>query len=147
MGKFLYYIVMLVFLDLMFSIFINPADVSLLSAIWTAISILLLGGSWSQLTAILSNGLFIATTIASASIVITGIILSRVAGSGVNVETFIWTSIAITFMINLGADFIVVFRILESVHRPLSTILALIIMSPILIIFIFTVLEWVRNKD
>ncbi len=147
MGKFLYYIVLLVFTDLLFSIFINPVDVSLLGAIWTAISILIFGGSWSQLSTVLTSGLFIATTIASTAIVATGVVLSRVAGSGVNVETFIWTSIATAFMINLGADFIVIFRILESIHRPLSTILALIIMAPVITVFFFTVLEWVRNKD
>ena len=147
MGKLIYYIVFLLFADLMFFIFINPTDYSLLSVIWTATSILLLGGSWSALTAVLSNTLFVITlslsVIAAAGV---GIVL-RVTGGTYNVETFIWASIGTTFMINLGADFIVIFKILSEVKPPLTTILALIMLAPMIIVFIFGILEWIRGKD
>lgn len=147
MGKFLYYVVILTFMNLMFFIFLQPADMSLLGIIWSIIFGIAGGGGWSELTASLSSGLFNLTTALAAVASIAGIALATVTRGAINLETFIWTSIAVTFLINLGVDFIIIFRMLAIVKPPLTIILALIFTAPYAVLFVFTILEWIRGKD
>jgi hypothetical protein len=147
MGKFIYFIAMIIFLDLMFFIFINPESYSLTSVIWTSISALSSGQGWGSIVAILLDNIVSRLLIIAGVAILAGVLLRFVGGSSTNTETYIWTIIASEFLISIGADFVVVFRMLANVKPPLTTIFALILFLPIIIIFVFLLLEWIRGKD
>jgi len=70
-------------------------------------------------------------------------------GAGVLVSTFfisaelrLFVPIALTLGL-LASDFIVIFMIL----RASNALLATFIFAPIILIYVFTVVEWLKNKD
>ena len=58
------------------------------------------------------------------------------------VEFFFFVAIAVGFL-TLGGDFVTIFIHLASFNLVFATI----IMSPIMILFFFTVLEWLKGRD
>jgi len=133
MGKLVSYISILVAIDLLFLITGQLGTESTTSIIIGSIldpSSITFANLWKTL--ILTAGIGGLTLAAG---VFTGII-SRAS------EVIIFIPIALGLSVLVG-DFISVFNYLRSFNLVLATL----VMAPIIIIFVVTILEWLRNKD
>jgi len=132
MGKLFMFITMLVFIDLLFLV-TGQLTGSLTSILFTAIidiSVIRTSNFWVSLAG--AGGL---TALLSISAITVGFIVTKS-------DMVLFIPIAITLSV-LAADFIVVFNLLK-IH---SVILATFVMAPIVILYILTILEWLRGKD
>ncbi len=132
MGKLIRMVSILLFIDLLFIITGQIVTNSPTSAITQA---LLDPGNIqsSQIwTLIITGGLTLLTLTTS---VVVGIVTR-------NVEFFFFIPIALGMATMVG-DFATIFVHLAS----LNIVFATIIMAPIMILFLFTILEWLRGKD
>ncbi len=75
-----------------------------------------------------------------AILAITATVIAGIATRSSDILIWIPTSIFLSLMIG---DFLAIYSHLASINQPL----AIIIMSPIMVIFAITILEWVRGKD
>ena len=131
MGKLISFIIMLVVIDLLFLItgqLTLDSPSSLIINVIQDPSTIVQTNFWTIL--ITSIGLLAVTTAVIAGIV------TRSS----DVVIFITMGTALALMIG---DFAVIYNHLASINRPFATI----IMSPILLIFTFIIIEWVRGKD
>lgn len=140
MGKLIQLIGMLVFIDMMVYLFgTNLASFSLTSMIFLAIkygSFEFLKNKFSIIFGIISSNLAVGI----------GVYLATWFGSG-NRDTSTWNAVASSLLLNLSADFIVIYRTLSQVYPPLTYYLATIMFVPVIIIYFFILIEWVRGKD
>ena len=141
MGKLVQLIGLLVFIDMIFFLFSSEdlASISLTSIIFLSIKY----GSFE----FIKDNLFKIFTSSGTSLLAAGGVYALSWLATGKRETATWVAIALTFLLNLTADFIVIYNYLAGIHRPLTYYLATILMVPIAIIYIFIALEWVRGKD
>ncbi len=133
MGKFVSYFAILVAIDLMFLVTGQLALNSNLSLIVGA----LIDPSNIDISSLFIN-IFIAgglALVALGAAVLVGIV-SRT-------ENLIYVGIAITLANLLIGDFITIFNNL----RAYNPVLAIMVMSPLMILFVIIMLEWARGKD
>jgi hypothetical protein len=62
-------------------------------------------------------------------------------------ESFIYIGFVTGFLYNLLTDYFYIYMKLWKVHPPLSGIIAAFIFIPLMVGFLFTLLEWLRSKD
>lgn len=131
MGKLISFILILVVIDILFLITGQLAIDSPSSLIAQAIQdpSALTGLNWWSI--IISNISILALT--------TTVVVGLVTRAS---DILIWIPMSIVFSVLVG-DFLLIYNHLASINQPL----AIIIMSPILIIFTLIILEWVRGKD
>lgn len=147
MAKLWQYFTFIVIIDMMFYLFVNTTAVSLTGVIFRAIVAIASGGGWDAIGLILTNDLLIRILAGAAlALVATGIYV-KLSGTTFDIQTFLWTGVVSAFFLSLGADFINIFRVLSSIKPPITTILAMIMMVPIIISFTFILIEWIRGKD
>ncbi len=132
MGKFITYISILVFIDIMFLITGQFALQSPTSVILNAIIDPTNIQTSTWWTVVIVAGI---ATIAATTAVSSGII-----GTPVAVALFVGMA---TSLVLLAGDFLFIYSKLFQ----LNPVLATITFAPVLIIFIFTVAEWMRGKD
>lgn len=134
MGRFVSFLTLLIFMDLIFIItgqtIPNSPSSIILNAIIDPTNI-----KTTQLFVVLFGIAGIAG-LAALSGVSTGV----VSRAGVDLIGF--AAIAATLVLLVG-DFIAIFIFLRSINATL----AVLIMSPIIAVFVFTVAEWLRGKD
>jgi len=131
---------MLIFLDMMVYLFSSDLSTfSLTSVIFYTIK----EGNFD----FIKNNLFnIFEIIVSNLVISSGVYFFSWSATGSR-ETATWNTLATVLLLNLSADFIVIYRYLMNVYPPLTYYLATLIMMPIILIYVFIILEWVRGKD
>ena len=132
MGKLIRMISILIFIDLLFIITgqltLNSPTSAIIQAILDPANI-----QSSQLwTLLIISGISILSL---TTAVVVGIVTR-------NLEFFFFVTISLGFATLVG-DFVTIFVHLASFNIVLATL----IMGPIIILFVFTVLEWLRGKD
>lgn len=134
MGKFASFLTLIIFMDLMFIVtgqtIPNSPSSIILNAIIDPTNI-----KTTQLFIVLFGVAGIAG-LAALSGVSTGV----VSRAGIDLLGF--AAIAATLVLLVG-DFLFIFIFLKNINATL----AVLIMSPIIAIFVFTVAEWLRGKD
>ncbi len=133
MGKFVNYFAILVAIDLMFLVTGQLALDSNLSLIIGA----LIDPANIDISSLFIN-IFIAgglATVALGAAVLVGVITRT--------ENLIYVGVAITLANLLIGDFVTIFNNL----KDLNPVLAIMVMSPIMILFAIIMLEWARGKD
>lgn len=137
MGKLANFIVFLVFIDLLLLMTGQLAVDSSISMIVGAIldpSLIKTSQFWLQLG--LTSGL-------TAGLAALGVGVAVFIGTAITkAEVILFIPLAFTLALLVG-DFITIF----TAARSLNPILASIIITPIIILFSFTILEWLRGKD
>ena len=141
MGKFIQLIILLIFIDMMFFLFSGDdlMSISFTSMIFLAIK----NGSID----FIRDNLFNIFIVASSNLVVGAGVYATAWFTTGSRETATWITIATAFLLNLIADFVIIYNYLAGIHPPLTYYLATITMLPIAIIYVFIVLEWVRGKD
>ena len=154
MGKLTYLILMLVMIDLMFFVFIDTPAASLNSAVFKSITVVAEGGGWENVKSLFTfNWITIILSLATLAVAAAGITL-KFLGISSNTETYIWATVAGLFVYGMGADYLHIFKVLAGIagptaatSGPLRFYVALFLMLPIIILFIWTIIEWIRGKD
>lgn len=174
MGKLVYFVGILIFIEMMFFIFINAPAMSLNSVVIQSVSDLSGGGIGSNSTGSWSNfknSMFCnvdetsvndmasspstscnSTTIWGALMIGLGVavaigaslILTSTSASFTDIA---WAIVGIFFFIQMGADFIGIYNYLAYIHPPITKLISMVIFVPIAAIFGFIVVEWIRAKD
>lgn len=132
MGKLIQMVSILIFIDLLFimtgQLTLNSPTSVIIQAILDPSNI-----QGSQLwTLIIISGI---SGLALVTAVVVGIVTR-------NLEFFFFVTISLGFAALVG-DFVTIFIHLASFNRVLATV----VMGPVIILFVFTVLEWLRGKD
>lgn len=134
MGKFITFLSILIFIDLVFLVTgqttLNSPSSIIINALIDPANI-----KTSQFFLVLFGVAGIAG-LAALSGVSTGIINN----SGVSILGFATTAAALILLVG---DYIAVYSYL----RSLNAVFAILVMSPIILIFVMTVAEWLRGKD
>ena len=148
MGKWLYFMLVLVMIELMFFTLVDTVAVSLTSFIFLAIKAISTGGSWDSIIGLFTLPLiksFVA--LAAISGAMAGTFITPLS-SGFKFPEIIWGTIAINFLLSIGADMVYIYSKLNSaVPGRIGSLIALFIMAPMIILFSLIVIEWVRGKD
>ena len=133
MGKFVTYLSILIFIDMFFIVTGQMAQISSSSLILNAI--LNLGN-------IFGTGLYILlfVTAVGGIAVTSGVTTGILNKAGIDLLAFVATAVSLSL---LAGDFLSIFVYLFT----LNEVLAIMIMAPLIIIFFFTVFEWLRGKD
>ncbi len=134
MGKLIQYILILAIIDLLFIITGQLGFESSTSVILSALvnpSIVLTSNWWASL---------IKGTGAISSLIITTVVIAGIATR--NSDITIFAAMAGVLAL-LAADFILIYNHLAS----LNLVLATMIMSPVIIVYVMTVVAWLRGKD
>lgn len=172
MGKLIYFVGILIFIDLMFMLFINMPETSLNSVIFNSVVGLGAGelganetASYSYIqdnligqpdsisdavnspsTAASSSTLIGALLLGLGSVLVAGIVL-KFTGARVSALEIAWSCVGVFFFVQLGADFVGVYNFLSQINPPLSKLMAIVLMVPIILIYSFICIEWIRAKD
>lgn len=133
MGKMIKMITIVIFVDMLFLTFWGGST-SLESIIW----------NWlvdpvnfnTNLVTLALKSLF--STIAAGAL--TAVV---VALSGAKTDTVLFAAFASAVILNIGKDYLFMFQEIAAVN----TIIATILIVPLLIIFSFVTIEWLRGKD
>ena len=133
MGKLINYIAMLVVLDLLFLITGQLAIDSNLSLIVGA----MIDPANVDISTLFKS-LFIDGGLA---LIVLG--STAIAGLVTRTDNLIYVGIAITLSTLLIGDFVSIFNTL----KDYNVILAVVVMSPVIVLFTFVMLEWARGKD
>jgi len=147
MGKLIYFILILVFVDMMFFVFVDTSAVSVNSVVFQSLKELSATGDFNLIKNLLSTDLLInIITSLAIAIAAAGVVL-KFTGGTYQVSDFVWASVASTYFIQLGYDFIHIYKILSEINPPLTRYLALFLIAPFAILFVFIAIEWIRGKD
>ena len=133
MGKLVSYISILVAIDLMFLITGQLAGDSPTSIIIRAF----LDPANIKTSAFWSTFLGI---VGIAGIAATAGVTSGIVTRGIDVLAFTAMALALSLLIG---DFVTIYVFLSSLNRVLATL----VMAPILMLFVVTIVEWLRGKD
>lgn len=146
MGKLIYYISLLVFIDLLFIVtgqILSTGTPSISSIILNAIldlPNLTFSGFFRQLIGDIFN-------LANSTTGIMGL-LGGIAGVTIGTlitksDSLLWLSVIGASVGLLVSDFVFIFSYLAS----LNSILATMIMAPIIVVFVLILIDWSRGKD
>ena len=133
MGRFIGYLTFLIFLDLLFII---TGQIGVISGTSIIVNSIL------QLNNITGNPLYTAVFIvAICGIAVTaGVNTGIINKAGIDLIAFVALAIVLA---TLGADFAGIFGYMATQNLVLATM----IFAPIILIYLFTVAEWLRGKD
>lgn len=62
-------------------------------------------------------------------------------------ESFIYVGFVTGFLYNILTDYFYIYMKIWDIHPPMSGIIAAFIFVPLMVGFLFTLFEWLRNKD
>ena len=147
MGKLIYFILILVFVDMMFFVFVNTDAVSINSVVFKSIGELSSTGDFNLIKNLLSTQLLINILLSLAVAIAAAGVILKFTGGSYNATDFVWASVASTYFIQLGYDFVHIYKVLAEIQPPLTSYLALFLIAPFAIIFVFIAIEWIRGKD
>ncbi len=134
MGRFAGFLTFLIFLDLFFIITGQIGEIS-----GTSIILNTLLGLENIFGGLFYTVIFV-TAIGGVAALFVGVVTGIINKAGI--EFLIFTTLTITFA-TMAADFISIYVHLAS----LNVVWATVIFAPIIIIYLFTTLEWLKNKD
>lgn len=133
MGKTMYMISLIIFVDLLFITFWG-ATTSLQSIVW----------SWLLDPANFEGNLITIGLQALFSTIAAGAIAAVVVAlSGAKTDTVLFAVFAAGTLYNVGKDFVFMFQEVSKINE----VLAVVMMAPFIIMFGFMVIEWLRGKD
>lgn len=135
MGKLVTYLSILIFMDLFFILTGQVGQLSVSSLILNLILNLVNYAQSGFYEAVFS----LATGIGSLAVTV-GVVSGIINKSGIELLAFIGIGLS---LLTLTGDFISIFNYLYT----LNNVLAIVIMSPLVILYMVTILEWVRGKD
>ena len=89
------------------------------------------------------SGIFIAFLLSIGIGSIVGVSLAFLIKS----ESFIYIGFVTGFLYNILTDYFYIYLKIWNIHPPFSGIFAAFIFVPLMVGFLFTLLEWLRGKD
>lgn len=149
MGKLINYLVILIFIDMFFIATgqtCNQNACSLNSILFNAIINLTTLNASQFFSQLIGDATNFAGSLFSSS---TGI-LSLFVASAVTIGSFLFSSSDTRLFLPLAATFALIsndFIFISSRLVQISPVLALFIMAPLVLIYLVTVVEWLRGKD
>lgn len=135
MGKLVTYLSILIFMDLFFILTGQIGQISFSSLILNLILNLVNYAQSGFYEAVFS----LAAGIGSLAVTV-GVVSGIINKSGIELLAFIGIGLS---LLTLTGDFISIFNYLYA----LNNVLAIVVMSPLVILYMVTILEWVRGKD
>jgi len=131
MGKLIGFVLILIIIDLLFlatgQLTLDSPSSAILNALQDP-SILLQTNWWT----ILITGV--------SALAVTAAVIAGIATRNSDIVIFVSMGSALALLVG---DYVVIYNHLASINKTL----AIIIMSPLIIIFTLTIVEWVRGKD
>jgi len=135
MGKLIWFVSIIIFVDLLFITFWSGASGSLQSIIATWITDPT--NFDGNLVTLAFQSLFSTIAIgATAAIVVSTI-------SGAKTDTVLFAGFAAVVIFNIGKDLLAMFTIIKDIN-PL---IAIVVMVPLIIMFGFVTVEWLKSRD
>lgn len=177
MGKLLFFITMLVFIDVMFLLFINPVSTSLQSALFnivvnsagnietneTGSGVLVQNNFFCNkdsltISSLLSNASGICGTGTLMNALIRGLFIAAAVAAGtgaisflargsINITDLAWVVVGVFFFFNIGLDWFAIYNYISLIHPPFTKILGILFLVPLGVIYFFIAVEWMRGKD
>jgi len=134
MGKMIHYLTLLIFIDLFFLV---TGQYSILSPTSLIVDTLL---NISNITGLSFYLLIFGTAGIAGIAVVAGVSTGIINKAGIDILAFVSVALGLAALVG---DFVSIYVYLASYND----VLALFVMGPIIILFLMTVVEWLRGKD
>ncbi len=142
MGKVITFLTFLIFLDLFFIITGQIGDLSLTSIFFNALIDLQGSASSEFMASLLGNMLTWALSTTGVASILGGVAVVAIGVTTGRSDLILFIPIGLTLAL-IGGDLVLIFGYLLSLNVIVGTLIG----GPILLVYVLTILDWLKGKD